>query len=148
MALEGDLKSSQFNCKREDTQKSKPWEIWWFPQSIAHNSCQAQICGELINSKTRASFQLVCSRDHALKYDTRTSLSIKLRLHVEVHSSFHDVLHFVNSQILKQVKWNSVENLQSFASQDIPVKCRSKYTTVCRQNFWHRILFFLRKKNR
>lgn len=66
------MKSSQFNCKREDTQKSKPWEIWWFPQSLAHNSCQAQICGELINSKTRASSSL--PRDHALKYDTRTSL--------------------------------------------------------------------------
>lgn len=141
MALERDLKSSQFNFKREDTQNSKPWEIWRLPQSLAHNSCQAQICDELINSKTRASFQLVCSRDHALKHDTRTSLSIKLRLHVEVHFSSHDVLHFVNSQIfffflnsqiLKQVKWNSVENLQIFASQYIPMKCRSKYTTVCR----------------
>lgn len=132
MALEGDLKSSQFNCKKEDTQKSKPWEIWWLPQSRAHNSCQAQIGGELINSKTRASFQPVCSRDHVLKHDTRTSLSIKLRLHIELHSSFRDVLHFVNSQILKQVQWNSVENLQIFASHTIPMKYRSKYTTVCR----------------
>ena len=132
MALERDSKSSQFNFQREDTQKSKPWKIWWLPQSLAHNSSQAQICGELINSKTTASFQLVCSRDHALKHDTRTSLSIKLRLHAEVHFSSHDVLHFVNSQILKEGKRNSVENVQIFASQDMPMTRGSKHPTVCR----------------
>lgn len=50
------------------------------------------------------------SRDHALNHDARPPLPYETQfLLIEVYGSIYDILYFVNTQILKQVKWNPTD---------------------------------------